>query len=174
MNNIEVELNDELDELMMAATAQKKVAAEPKRVGTLDDLDDLLASAVAQRDEIQATKSMREKLKRGKMTSDERHEIEAKVREWESRNVWNTVANVAVFEHISCECGFYSEVFSHLMHRQVHKHTANTTRLIVADTMAEGVPQIVAKQNSDVGMCSECAAGKGWDLESGEVMEWTA
>lgn len=170
MDNTEAAgIQDELDELMSSAVKQKI-----KPVGTLEDLDDLLASAVAQRDEAKAGVVMREKLKKGGISAAERLETEARIREWEMRHVWNTTANVAVFEHVSCACGFYAEVFSHLMHRQTHKHLANTTRLIVADVWAAGVPQIVAKQHSEVDICSECAAGKGWDMEGAEVMEWTA
>jgi len=173
MNTSEaITIQNELDDLLASAQGQK---AKPQtKAEAFADLDDLLASAVAQRDEVQANKNNRERLKRQSISAAERAEIEAKVREWESRNVWTTLANVAVFEHVSCDCGYYVEVFSHLMHEQKHKTTVGLTRLIVADTMADA-PQKVAKQYSNVSVCCECAGTKGWDTENvEEEMTWEA
>lgn len=169
-----ITIQGELDDLMASAIAQK---AKPQtKAEAFADLDDLLASAVAQRDEVTANKANRERLKRQNISAVERAEIEAKVRAWESRNVWTPTANVAVFEHASCECGYYVEMFSHLMQQQKHKVTVGLTRLIVADTLAEGVPRKVARQYTTVSICPECATGNGWDMEAEqeEGLSWDA
>jgi len=168
-------LIDELDALMEESKGLKLVSvAKSKPKNDFSDLDELLSESLAIRDEANLNKVLREKLKKGRMSSEEKQETEAKIRKWESRHVWDTVANVAVFEHVSCKCGYYNEVFSHVMHKQVHKHEAKTTRLIVADTIVPDVPKIAARQTSDVDICSECAATEGWDMESTEVIEWRA
>lgn len=140
----------------------------------LSSLDDLLSESLAIRDEAQATKAMREKLKRGGMPAAERAEIEAKVREWEARKEWLPVATVAVFEHMSCDCGYFSETFSHVMHKQTHRQKSNLTRYVQATTVLPDLPQLVAKQHHEVSICAECATEKGWNLEQAIDIEWEA
>ena len=170
----QLDLNSELDE-MIQQTAVSVVGHPLRREAEVDELDQLLAESVMIRDEAVATKNLREQLKRkAKMTGEERREIESKIREWEARNVWDTKAVVAVFEKVSCDCGFYTEVFSHLMHRQVHKHTPATTRMVVTETFDDGLPKEVARQISHVFICAECGPDKGWKMDDAEVMEWNA
>jgi hypothetical protein len=169
MNLNDTPAMDELDQLLAESVKPKK---SPKH--DLMDLDDLLTESLAIRDEAQATAGMREKLKRSNLSGDERREIEAKVREWEARNLWNPVATVIVFERVICSCGCYYETFSHMMNKQAHKHNRDTTRLIIADTINDKLPKMKAFQVQDVDICTECSTEKGWDLESMEEIEWQA
>lgn len=141
-------------------------------------LDALLSESIAIRNEGEATKAMRKKLAAGGMQPTERAEIEAKVREWEARKEWLPVANVAVFEHMTCECGFYSETFSHIMHKQTHREkrdlSGNSLVRYVQATVMLNAPKLVAKQYHEVSICAECAGGKGFDLENAVAIEWEA
>jgi hypothetical protein len=162
---------DELDALLAESKAAAKKKPAPADIG---DLDDLLAESISLRDEEVATKANRERLKRQNLSSDERKEIEAKVREWEARNLWTPVATVAVFDRVTCTCGCYTEAFSHLMHKQTHKSDPTLTRMVITDTTLEGKPRMVALQHFDVELCGECGLEKGWDLDNAVEVEWHA
>jgi hypothetical protein len=162
---------DELDQLL----AESKAAAKKKPAAAdLGELDDLLKESISLRDEEVATKLNRERLKRQNLSSDERREIESKVREWEARNLWNPVATVAVFDRTYCACGCYVQTFSHLMHKQMHKTDPTLSRMVMTDTTLEGKPRMVAFQDFEVELCDECAAEKGWDLENAVEVAWDA
>jgi hypothetical protein len=156
------EVQDELDELLGQGGGQAPV----------DDLDALLRESVQARDEALTIANMRKRLQRGALSAKEKEEIAATVAAWEARNVWSTVANVAVFEEVVCTCGFYTRVFSHLMHKQQHKTSPGITRLIRTEQIVEGLPRLTAQQQSTVEMCWECADKRyGFDPEK-EDLQW--
>lgn len=159
---------DELDQLLVESKQAKQ------KLPAFSDLDDLLAESISIREEAKAVGDNREKLKRQNLKPDERAEIEAKVREWEARNLWTPVAVVAVFERVMCSCGYFTDAFSHMMHKQVHKHQKQTTRLIRDDEVPGNLPRIVARQVAEVEICAECADTKGWNLNEAEEIEWQA
>lgn len=146
---------------------------KPAQTSPLLDLDSLLAESIASRDAAAQVKADRERLKKGRMSREEADDTLARIRQWEARNEWKPLATAAVFEHTTCECGYYSEVFSHLMHRQKHKHSAGLTRLVMADTILEGLPKETIIQHFSVTICAECAKEKGWDTEH-PAEEWEA
>jgi len=160
---------DELNQLL-AESARKPKPPKPK----FDDLDDLLAESLSIQSEAGAYAANRERLKRANLKSEEREAIESKVREWESRNVWTTTAIVAVFERVTCSCGYYTDAFSHMMHRQTHKHQRASIRLIRDDNVPAGLPKMVGRQHAEVEICAECASEKGWDMDNLEEIEWQA
>jgi hypothetical protein len=153
---------EELNELLTVST----------RAATTDDLDALLQESVALREEEQATRKLREDLKKGRMSKAEKEETERKIREWEARRVWNTLANVLVWDRIVCDCGHEVLVFSHLMHMQEHREIA-ANRTVIAEETVPGLPNLIAKQTIEVPVCECCAAGKGFDLKR-EDMAWVA
>lgn len=139
----------------------------------LESLEALLGESMAIKAEDSAAKALQEKLKRQNLSKADREETERLVRAWQARVEWRTTANVAVFEHVSCECGFYSEAFSHFMHNQTHRHNARQKRLVVADELDASLPKEVAIQTSSVPVCGECAERKGWFLHK-PSHEWEA
>lgn len=166
--------DDELEQLLTDSKV-KPAKPNPTLQGFMD-LDDLLNESMQMRDAEYANKANREKLKRSNLSREDRAEIEAKVREWESRNLWTPVANVAVFEQVICDCGFCVEPFSHMMQQQQHKNDPNLRRLVRTDAITLSLPKLVAKQISEVPICDQCAPQKGWDLEADvpEGLEWLA
>lgn len=138
------------------------------------ELEALLSESIAIRNEVAQAKALRSKLARGGMAPSEKEETEAKLREWEARKEWTTIANVAVFERMTCDCGFYSETFSHILHKQTHRQKAGLVRWVQAKTIHADLPKLVAKQCHEVSICAECASDKGWDLENAVEIEWEA
>lgn len=163
----------ELDDLLAESVGKPKFP-KGKPAAALTDLDDLLSESIAIRDEATANSSNREKLKRANLGREEREAIEAKVREWESRNVWTPVATVAVFERVTCSCEFYVDAFSHMMQEQRHKTQAATTRFIRTDEVVTGLPKKLVYQHAEVEICAECASSKGWEINELEIIEWQA
>lgn len=155
----EVEDADELDQLLQESLGKPKAAADP-----LDDLDQLLQESVALRDEASAISQARDRLKRQSLSLDERRETEALIRSWEARRVWLTVADVTVWEVATCDCGSVHRTFSHTMHKQTHRDSPTTIRLVKADTWSEGLPTLVAHQEVSVPLCAECA--HEWDIDA--------
>lgn len=163
----------ELDELLLESIGKPKFP-KGKPAAVLTDLDDLLSESIAIRDEATANTTNREKLKRANLGREEREAIEAKVREWESRNVWTPVATVAIFERVNCSCGFYVDAFSHMMQEQKHKTTASSKRFIRTDEVLTGLPKKLVYQHAEVEICAECASTKGWEINELEIIEWQA
>lgn len=160
---------DELDSLLAESIGKQK-PTKP----AFDDLDDLLAESISIRDEASANASNRERLKRANLGAIEREAIEAKVREWESRNVWTPLATVAVFERVTCTCGYFTDAFSHMMQQQKHKHQQATTRFIRTDEVVGNLPKKLVYQHAEVEICAECASSKGWEINELEIIEWQA
>lgn len=139
----------------------------------LESLEALLGESIALKRQDVEAKALQERLKRQNLSKAEREATEALVRAWQARVEWRTVANVAVFEHVSCACGYYTEAFSHFMHRQRHRQASGRERLIVADTLDPGMPKETAVQYASVPICGTCAGDKGYNLEK-PTHEWEA
>lgn len=135
------------------------------------DLEALLGESLAAKRADDEGAALRKRLKLSNLSKAEREATEALVRSWEARKEWRTVANVAVFERVYCDCGCYTEAFSHFMHRQRGRQNAALERFIVADTLDSAMPKETAFQNCQVPICGECAAGEGYDMEH-PVKEW--
>lgn len=135
------------------------------------DLEALLGESLAAKRADDEGAALRKRLKLSTLSKAEREATEALVRAWEARKEWRTVANVAVFERVYCDCGCYTEAFSHFMHRQKGRVNTSLERFIVADTLEAAMPKEVAFQNCQVPICGECAPKEGYDMEH-PVKEW--
>lgn len=146
----------------------------------LDDLDALLDESVKLRDEEREVKAARDRLKRryasgSGRTPEEIAEDEARVREWELRNNWEAVANIAFWERHRCtNCGRQQTIFRQLMLKQHHRTFPDTIRWQQVDETVPDLPQENLVEKWEVGMCTNCAPEFGFDFQEVPVGEWRA
>ena len=150
---------------------------QPLPSSDLPDLDDLLTSAVAARNDKVAAKQSRERLAKGGLTQQEREEDLARLREWEARNLYKPVANVARFVESCCaNCGEFSYLFTGLMERQAHRHVDTTQRWLATQTAKTGLDNEVMVARQTTPFCIECMDRVGFTLnnaytEDGEELQ---
>lgn len=146
-------------------------------VGDLPDLDDLLASAKAQQSDKDAAKKARDRLAKGGLSDREREEDLARLREWEARNLYRAVANVACFTESGCDrCGDYTYLFTGLMERQVHRHIPTTQRWLAADKIKTDLENEVMVTRQTTPFCLACMTEVGFSFnnaytEDGEELQ---
>lgn len=172
---------DEFDELESLLQGQQQEMRDGEGTASdgLCDLDDLLAESMQAVAEDRGIARHRAMLARKNISSAEREELEAKVREWEARRLWETLAHVAVFYRQACACGQVHIHFSHMMLHQKHRTDPFAQRwvkeTVFADTQTRreiaNLPNKVAFQNTHVPMCHVCAETAGFDL-NGEALNW--
>lgn len=150
---------------------------QPSPSPDLPDLDDLLTSAVAERNaKVEARKS-RERLSKGGLTPQEREEDLIRLREWEARNLYKPAANVARFIESCCtNCGEFSYLFTGLMERQVHRHVATTQRWLAVQVAKTDLDSEVMVVRQTTPFCIECMERVGFTLnnaytEDGEELQ---
>jgi len=143
----------------------------------LPDLDDLLHSAKAEAADKSAAKTARERLAKGGLTPREREEDLARLRDWEARNLYRAVANVACFTESSCDrCGDYTYLFTGLMERQVHRHVETTQRWLVVDKIKTDLDNEVRVTRQTTPFCLACMTEVGFSFnnaytEDGEELQ---
>lgn len=150
---------DELAELLAQATGQTTNDELP-------DLDALLAGAMEAKAEDEQVRVARERLKRGGRAKEEVDADVALIRKWEAARIWEPCANVAVFDRYTCECGTVNTIFSHMMQQRRMRTNHETLQLIQSDEMLEHLPNLLALQHFEVGMCRHCAPNFGFDLKA--------
>lgn len=139
-----------------------------------DDLEALLGEAKAAERQAHEVKEARERVKRGGLTPAQRAEDEARLREWEARNEWRDVANVALFERHRCACGRQQTIFRQLMRKQAHRHLRDSARYVQADAQLAALPQEILVQKWNTPMCTECSPCMGFDFKTMNVKEYVA
>jgi hypothetical protein len=135
--------------------------------GSIPDLDDLLGTAKAEAKDKAEAKAARQRLVKGGLSDREREEDLARLREWESRNLYKPVANVACFIESSCtKCGDYTYLFTGLMERQVHRHVATTQRWLKTDIIKTDLDNEVMVREQTTPFCVECMADVGFTFNN--------
>lgn len=159
---------EEMEELQGLLQAAVKPEPDP-----FADLDDFLAGVEAKAAEDKSIKASREFLKKGGLTQEQRRETEAKIREWEARRVWQTVANVGIWDQHVCEnCGHTHRMYSHVMAKQVHR-TTGSPRMVMVEDWDETLPYLVGLQKSTTPLCIDCIEEFGMSFDTVEVT-WDA
>ena len=167
---MEQEIQAELDAELMAP---KVTATE---VQGLDDLDDLLSESLALRNERGAGKSLREQMNRA-ASKEERLEIEATLRAWESRHEWETLANCALFHRQVCACGYEHTHFAGMYYHQKHRSDKHAQRWVSAVQNLTGVVELAADAKvpnrtmvevRNTPICAKCAERMGFDMHNTE------
>lgn len=171
---------DDFDELDQLIQEQQEDAGQAPANDDLCDLDELLRESVKAQADDRAIAKQRGMLARKNLSSEDREELEAKVREWEARRLWETLAHVAVFHRQQCACGSIHLHFSHMMLHQKHRTDGFAQRwvreTVFADTQTRkevaNLPNKVAYQNTMVPICADCADKAGFDLNAQDCLNW--
>lgn len=164
------DLDDDLDETVtvdaVTATPNATDFADP-----LDDLDALLEESMGTVKQEAAARAARERLKRGGQSAAERLEDAARIREWEDRNEWRTVANAAVFVQYECACGSLHSVFGGLFAEQDHRHLRQAKRWAAIAQAKADLPNHTFIRAVATPVCYDCAGEKGWSFGNATVWE---
>ncbi len=153
---------------MTQANASVALGSASADLDDLPDLDDLLASAKSTADKAKAAKAARERLLRGGLDKTQLEEDAARIREWEARNLYRAVANVATFTETHCtRCGEYHYQFTGLMRREVHRHVPTTQRWVAVEQQQVELNNEVRLTRLEVPFCSECLEQVGFSFNNG-------
>ena len=127
-------------------------------VSDFDDLEALLATAMAEKAEKNKGAELRAKLAKGKKTlsADEVEEINAAIARWEAEQLWRPLATVGVFEHRTCKCcGYSSLVYSYHLQLQEYRTKPDTRRYTRAEYDAK-LPRLSRVLDVSVDFCHHC------------------
>ena len=157
-----LDLIDEEPELLEAPAAP----ADP-----FADLDDLLAEALAAQAERTAGERYRKALKSPGLTREEAAEIQAKLREWEDRREWNSVAETALTIRTYCAtCRTTTDSFGGFFKRQTHRSKKDLTRWLAIPKPQGGLPRERALRRVEEKFCLHCLAARGFGKDVAEVV----
>jgi len=140
-------------------------------VSDFDDLEALLATAMAEKAEKNKGAELRAKLAKGKKTlsADEVEEINAAIARWEAEQLWRPLATVGVFEKQVCKCGHRALVFSHHLQLQEYRSKPDTRRYTRTELDAK-LPKLSRYVERQVDFCYHCVE-QHFDLAELEQFE---
>lgn len=130
----------------------------PATTSDFDDLEALLATAMAEKAEKNKGAELRSKLAKGKKTlsAEEVDEINAAIARWEAEQLWRPLATVGVFEHRTCKCCGYSSIaYSHHLQLQEYRTKPDTRRYTRAEYDAK-LPRLSRVLDVSVDFCHHC------------------
>lgn len=148
------------------ADLESLINPKPPVPDGLDELEELLGEAMAQKVEADRVKEARLRAKSGYGNSAEDL---ARIKAWELAREWVAVANVAFFERNECNCGKHHTVFHSLMLRQVGRINPKNIRWTAfadTDTVSKALPKETAVRVSKVPFCQCCTHEHGYWLSS--------
>ena len=158
-------LTDE-PELSAAAPATPAAPENP-----FADLDELLHEAMAAQAEKVAGERYRKALKSPGLSREEAAEIQAKLREWEDRREWNSVAETALTIRTSCTtCRTTTDSFGGFFKRQTHRNKNGLTRWLAIPKPQGGLPRERALRKVEEKFCLHCLAARGFGKDVAEVV----
>jgi len=148
------------------------VAAKPAEVADpFADLDDLLKEAVAAQAEKTAGERYRKALKSPGLSQTEAAEIQAKLREWEDRREWDSVAETALTIRTYCTtCRTWSSAFGGFFKHQTHRHNKTLERWLAIPRPQGGLPREKAFRMVEDKHCLGCLPLRGFGPEVPEVI----
>jgi len=134
------------------------VAATPAEVADpFADLDDLLKEAVAAQAEKTAGERYRKALKSPGLSQAEAAEIQAKLREWEDRREWDSVAETALILRVFCKtCRTTKEQFGGFFKHQHHRTSRGLERWLSIPKPQGGLPKERAYRAVTEAHCPAC------------------
>lgn len=123
-----------------------------------DDLEALLATALAEKAEKSKGAELRSKLAKGgkSLSKEEVEEINAAIARWEAEQLWRPLATVGVFEKQVCKCGHHALVFSHHLQLQEYR-TKPDTRRYTRTELDVKLPKLSRYVERPVDFCQSCA-----------------
>ena len=157
-----LDLIDEEPELLEAPAAP----ADP-----FADLDDLLSEALAAQAERTAGERYRKALKSPGLSREEAAEIQAKLREWEDRREWNSVAETALTIRTYCTtCRTTTDSFGGFFKRQTHRNKKDLTRWLAIPKPQGRLPRERVLRRVEEKFCLHCLAARGFGKDVPEVV----
>ena len=157
-----LDLIDEEPELLEAPAAP----ADP-----FADLDELLKEAVAAQAEKTAGERYRKALKSPGLSQTEVAEIQAKLREWEDRREWNSVAETALTIKTYCTtCRSWTSSFGGFFKHQVHRDKKQLERWLAIPRPQGGLPKERAVRKVEEKHCLCCLPLRGFGEDTVEVI----
>lgn len=143
----------------------------PATTSDFDDLEALLATAMAEKAEKSKGAELRAKLAKGKKTlsAEEVDEINAAIARWEAEQLWRPLATVGVFEKQVCKCGHHALVFSHHLQLQEYRSKPDTRRYTRTELDAK-LTKLSRYIERSVDFCQSCAQ-QHFDLAELEQFE---
>lgn len=147
------------------------VAAKPVVADPFADLDDLLSEALAAQAERTAGERYRKALKSPGLSREEVTEIQAKLREWEDRREWHSVAETALTIRTYCTtCRTTTDSFGGFFKRQTHRQKKDLTRWLAIPKPQGGLPRERALRRVEEKFCLSCLATRGFGKDVAEVI----
>lgn len=135
------------------------------------DLDELLNEAMAAQAEKVAGERYRKALKSPGLSREEAAEIQAKLREWEDRREWNSVAETALTIRTYCTtCRTATDSFGGFFKRQTHRQKKDLTRWLAIPKPQGGLPRERALRRVEEKFCLHCLAARGFGKDVTEVI----
>lgn len=135
-------------------------------------LDDLLTESLIAVKEKKEVAEARKRLANGGAKFGNSSEDLTRLRDWESKNLWEAETLVACFQKSSCRhCQSQRMVFSGYFVRDTHKTDKSHSRRWVA-IPETGTPELTklpketAYIRAEVPMCVDCMPQGGWDMEN--------
>ena len=163
------DMADELNALI--AEDPELLATDSEPENPFADLDDLLESAVKAQAEKSAGERYRRALKAPGISPTEAAEITAKLREWEDRREWNSVAETALTIRTYCTtCRTWSSAFGGFFKHQTHRHNKTLERWLAIPRPQGGLPREKAFRMVEDKHCLGCLPLRGFGPEVPEVI----
>lgn len=163
------DMADELNALIAEDPELLVTDSEPEN--PFADLDDLLESAVKAQAEKSAGERYRRALKAPGISPTEAAEITAKLREWEDRREWNSVAETALILRVFCKtCRTTKEQFGGFFKHQHHQTSRGLERWLSIPKPQGGLPKERAYRVVTEAHCPACLPLCGFGPEVPEVI----
>lgn len=135
------------------------------------DLDELLHEAMAAQAEKVAGERYRKALKSPGLSREEAAEIQAKLREWEDRREWLSVAETALTIKTYCTtCRSWSSSFGGFFKHQVHRDKKQLERWLAIPRPQGGLPKERAVRKVEEKHCLCCLPLRGFGEDTVEVI----
>lgn len=135
------------------------------------DLDELLNEAMAAQAEKVAGERYRKALKSPGLSREEAAEIQAKLREWEDRREWLSVAETALTIKTYCTtCRSWTSSFGGFFKHQVHRDRKKLERWLAIPRPQGGLPKERAVRKVEEKHCLCCLPLRGFGEDTVEVI----
>lgn len=130
------------------------------------DLAALLARATERARQKESLEKNKARLKREKLTLQEREELQEQVQAIQNVMEWRTSGIALVIPRYRCACGRTHYGPGQIMLKMEHLRVANTTRLIAhKGSLPEGLPRFQLWQDNTCEVCVLCAEEHGFQMD---------
>lgn len=148
------------------ALVECKVKGQAQDDG-FDELEELLGEAMIEKAAHDKIKAAKARVRGGFGISEADAE---RIRQWDLKREWTSVANVCLFRRYECSCGAHYTVFEGMMLEQNHRTDKTGHRWMKQEGSVANLPNSSAIRKTPTPMCQRCANSKGFSLRTD--LEW--